>query len=97
MLSLMTFLPLIGMCIILATNKLRVAAARMIKTAFIVIKSTGTIPLLNVWDTALPQKTAPNIAKKINKTPAFHLLTAMLPTAVENDPAKLGAPILREK
>ena|SRR3989338_378852 len=86
-----------GICITLATNRLRVAADKIIKTACAVRKSTGIMPLLSVFATALP-KTNPPARLKIRKSPpARHRFNARLPYAVAKEPAKLGAPILMEK
>lgn len=86
-----------GTCIILATKRLIVAENKMIRTAFVLIISEGTMPLLNVLETSLPKKTAPKIVAIKKTIPALRLVNALLPTAVENELAKLGAPIFIEK
>lgn len=86
-----------GICIMFATNKLNVAADKIIITDLAVIKSTGIIPFPKVSATPLPKKTAPRTAKTMKSKPAPNFPIALLPTAVENDPAKLVAPILMAK
>ena len=55
------------------------------------------IPFPKVLATALPKVIAPKTAKIINNIPDTRFVKASLPTAVENDPAKLGAPMLSAK
>ena len=86
-----------GMCIKLAVNKLSVAAIKIIRTEVLFKKSPGMIPLLNVFETSEPKVMAPIRAKSAKSSWDLTRESALLPAAVENDPAKLGAPILREK
>jgi hypothetical protein len=86
-----------GICITLATNKLNVAAAKIMITDFVVINSEGIIPFANVLETSPPNTTAPKTTKIINRSDADRLLIALLPQAVANDPANVGDPMLMAK